>query len=136
MSYNLDMFNEVRFVAGTTAHGANFTAGTLDMVGVDGNVLLAIHAFSGTGTLGITVSESSDGTTYSTIGTETLFNPDTGAADTFDNVDDGTNAGQYLAIRSNRARRYITATFATTDSDHEVSVTAIVPRKYANFEQA
>lgn len=109
-------------------------SGTLDVSQYEGNALLSIAANGdANGTLDFTVKDSPDGTTYTAVGTEALFLPETGAGGTFAGINSGTdNNVQTRALNLDKVSRYVTVTLASgyTGSCH---IVAIATKKLANF---
>lgn len=98
----------------------------LDISKYIGNIFLNIsQAAGGSDTLAITVQHAeASGGTFGAVPATALFNPATGAADTFDNLV-ALATDQTLALNRQQLKRYVRVSFAGASTfDNNVSVVA------------
>lgn len=138
MPFNFDSIGSLTVVVSGTKPAAGGTLSTtaVDFSGNQGVVLVSFSANSaGTGTLDIVVQQGTAlVSTWTTVGTDAMFLPDTGAGTGMTRVIAGANIDQKRAIDLRKVQPFIRFTCTGTDSSYTYSIVTIAPKKYANFE--
>jgi hypothetical protein len=138
MPFNFDAIGSQTVVVSGTKPAAGGTLSTtaVDYSGCQGVVLFLFSANSaGTGTLDIVIQQgTAAASTWTTVGTDAMFLPDTGAGTQFTRVIAGTNIDQKRAVDLRKTQPFLRATVTGTDSSYTYTISTIAPKKYANFE--
>ena len=126
----------VSVAAGTQiAAGGTFSAPVQDLAPFEGNAIVMVSVNSaGTGTLQIVMQEGTASVSaWTTIGTNQAFTNDGSATpSTFANIVAGSPAVQIRAVALDKVNQFLRFTVTGTDSSYRISVSAFLPKKYAN----
>lgn len=136
---NFDNLGSMVSIASGTqiAAGGTFSTPVLDLSPFEKNAIVMVHVNSaGTGTLQIVAQEGTASVSaWTTIGTNQLFTTDGSATpSTFANVVAGAPAVQVRALALDKTNQFLRFTLTGTDSSYRISVTAFLPKKYANAD--
>lgn len=126
----------VPIVYGSQVAGGGSLVGTVvDLSPYEGNGLVNIGLATGTGTLNVIVQHGTTNSVFTTIGTDAIFNPDTGAVLSSGSIT-MTNASQgtlTFAINTDKTYQFLRILANSAASVPAVSIVAVLPKKYANF---
>lgn len=117
------------------AVGGSLVGTVVDLSPYEGNALVNIGLASGTGTLNVIVQHGTTNSVFTTIGTDAVFLPDTGAvlssgSITMTNASQGTYT---FAINLDKSYQYLRILANSAAAVPAVSIVALLPKKYANF---
>ena len=117
----------------TTSGAATVNSGEVDIKNGEGTAVLSIHdRASGTAAAAIAVTESlTTGGTFTAVPAAALFNLDTGAADTFDDLSTSLS-DQKLGLHLQLLKRFLRVEFTGTDISHDLAIVAAVGKKYSS----
>jgi hypothetical protein len=102
----------------TVALTGNTNGITVDTSDLEGNLLAVLNsaAASASDTLDVTLEESSDGSSWSAVPADAIFNPTTGAVTTFSQVTAAAASYQQVGIVKERLKRYVRMVFTVGGS--------------------
>lgn len=127
----------VSIVTGTQiAPGGTFNTTPVDFSACEGNamLLIAVNA-AGTGTLDIIAQMGTASvSTWTSIGTDAMFLPNTGVGGTVQRIIVTVPAEQKLALNLEKIQPWVRFNVIGTDSSYRLTISALAPKKYANFD--